>query len=164
MHQHFLEGAQQFTTLFESAFAEFGNSQIEAFAAAQQQTRCHTRHILGADLDFIGVCPQATRFPTAAQYIRMSQGLYEALEKTGNRPVRALQRLRAVLLTGEQAKLLKAQERDAGLLVARVGYLKDGQAVEYSQSFYRGEIYDFVRTQIGTGLAKAALFAIRLIA
>ncbi len=70
--------------------------------------------------------------------------LYEALEKTGNRPVRALQRLRAVLLTAEQAKLLKAQERDAGLLVARVGYLKDGRAVEFSQSFYRGDIYDFV--------------------
>jgi len=70
--------------------------------------------------------------------------LYEALERTGNRPVRALQRLRAVLLTAEQAKLLKAQEGEAGLLVARVGYLKDGRAVEYSQSWYRGEIYDFV--------------------
>ena len=30
------------------------------------------------------------------------------------------------------------------LLVARVGYLKDGRAVEFSQSYYRGEIYDFV--------------------
>ena len=70
--------------------------------------------------------------------------LYEALEQTGNRPIRALQRLRAVLLTAEQAKLLKAQESDAGLLVARVGYLKDGRAVEYSQSYYRGDIYDFV--------------------
>ena len=70
--------------------------------------------------------------------------LYEALEQRGNRPVRALQRLRAVLLTAEQAKLLKAQERDAGLLVARVGYLKDGRAVEFSQSYYRGDIYDFV--------------------
>jgi GntR family transcriptional regulator len=74
----------------------------------------------------------------------VTTSLYEALEKTGNRPVRALQRLRAVLFTGEQAKLLKAQERDAGLLVARVGYLKDGRAVEYSQSYYRGDIYDFV--------------------
>src|SRR5262245_21786306 len=74
----------------------------------------------------------------------VESSLYEALEKSGNRPVRALQRLRAVLVTAEQAKLLKAQERDAGLLVARVGYLKDGQAVEFSQSFYRGEIYDFV--------------------
>jgi GntR family transcriptional regulator len=74
----------------------------------------------------------------------VESSLYEALEQTGNRPVRALQRLRAVLLTAEQAKLLKAQERDAGLLVARVGYLKDGRAVEFSQSYYRGDIYDFV--------------------
>jgi GntR family transcriptional regulator len=49
-----------------------------------------------------------------------------------------------VLLTAEQAKLLKAQPGEAGLLVARVGYLKDGRAVEFSQSFYRGDIYDFV--------------------
>jgi GntR family transcriptional regulator len=74
----------------------------------------------------------------------VESSLYEALEKAGNRPVRALQRLRAVLLTAEQAKLLKATERDAGLLVARVGYLKDGRAVEFSQSYYRGDIYDFV--------------------
>jgi GntR family transcriptional regulator len=74
----------------------------------------------------------------------VESSLYEALEEKGNRPVRALQRLRAVLLTAEQAKLLKAQERDAGLLVARVGYLKDGRAVEFSQSYYRGDIYDFV--------------------
>jgi len=70
--------------------------------------------------------------------------LYEALERTGNRPVRALQRLRAVLLTAEQAKLLKAQENDAGLLVERLGFLKDGRAAEFSQSYYRGDIYDFV--------------------
>src|SRR5678809_1168112 len=68
--------------------------------------------------------------------------LYEALERTGNRPVRALQRLRAVLLTAEQAKLLKAHEHDAGLLVERLGFLKDGRAVEFSQSYYRGDIYD----------------------
>jgi GntR family transcriptional regulator len=74
----------------------------------------------------------------------VESSLYEALEQTGHRPVRALQRLRAVLFTAEQAKLLKAQERDAGLLVARVGYLKDGRAVEFSQSYYRGDIYDFV--------------------
>ena len=74
----------------------------------------------------------------------VESSLYEALERTNNRPVRALQRLRAVLLTAEQAKLLKAQERDPGLLVERVGFLKDGRAVEFSQSYYRGDIYDFV--------------------
>ena len=70
--------------------------------------------------------------------------LYEALERTGNRPVRALQRLRAVLLTREQAELLRANAGDAGLLVERVGFLPDGRAIEFSQSYYRGDTYDFV--------------------
>lgn len=70
--------------------------------------------------------------------------LYEALEHSGCRPVRALQRLRALLLNEEQAKLLEAQPGDAGLLVERMGYLRDGRAVELSQSFYRGDTYDFV--------------------
>jgi len=70
--------------------------------------------------------------------------LYEALEQAGNRPVRALQRLRALLLNAEQAKLLNAREGDAGLLAERLGFLRDGRAVEFSQSFYRGDTYDFV--------------------
>jgi len=74
----------------------------------------------------------------------VESSLYEALERAGNRPVRALQRLRAVLFTAEQAELLQAKERDAGLLVERLGFLKDGSAVEFTQSYYRGDIYDFV--------------------
>lgn len=70
--------------------------------------------------------------------------LYAALEKAGNRPVRALQRLRAVLLNADQADKLGAKERDAGLLVERLGFLADRRAVEFSQSFYRGDTYDFV--------------------
>jgi len=70
--------------------------------------------------------------------------LYAALERTGHRPVRALQRLRAVLLTQDQAELLQAKPGDAGLLVERLGSLADGRAIEFSQSYYRGEIYDFV--------------------
>ena len=70
--------------------------------------------------------------------------LYEALEAAGQRPVRALQRLRAVLLTGDQAELLKAHAGDAGLLEERLGSLPDGRAIEFSQSFYRGDTYDFV--------------------
>jgi GntR family transcriptional regulator len=70
--------------------------------------------------------------------------LYEALERSGQRPVRALQRLRAVLLSEDQAELLKARPGDPGLLVERLGSLRDGRAIEFSQSFYRGDIYDFV--------------------
>jgi GntR family transcriptional regulator len=74
----------------------------------------------------------------------VENSLYEALQKAGHRPVRALQRLRAVLLTPEQAQLLAAQPLDAGLLVERVGFLQDGRAVEYAQSYYCGDTYDFV--------------------
>lgn len=70
--------------------------------------------------------------------------LYEALERAGNRPVRALQRLRALLLTAEHAKLLNARAGDAGLLVERIGFLRDGRAVEFCQTYYRGDTYDFV--------------------
>jgi len=75
---------------------------------------------------------------------QIGESLYLALEELGNRPVRALQRLRAVLLTGEQARLLQAKDKDAGLLVERLGFLKDGRAAEFSQSYYRGDTYDFV--------------------
>jgi len=74
----------------------------------------------------------------------VGDSLYEALEAAGNRPVRALQRLRALLLNTEQARLLHAREGDAGLLVERVGFLRDGRAVELTQSFFRGDTYDFV--------------------
>jgi len=74
----------------------------------------------------------------------VESSLYAALERVGNRPVRALQRLRAVLFTAEQADLLQAKEKDAGLLVERLGFLKDGRAAEFTQSFYRGDTYDFV--------------------
>jgi GntR family transcriptional regulator len=74
----------------------------------------------------------------------VESSLYEALEQTGHRPVRALQRLRAVLLNAEQAERLGAKERDAGLLVERLGFLADRRAVEFSQSYYRGDTYDFV--------------------
>ncbi len=74
----------------------------------------------------------------------VGDSLYVALEAAGNRPVRALQRLRALLLDEEQGRLLEATPGEAGLLVERVGYLRDGRAIELSRSYYRGDTYDFV--------------------
>jgi GntR family transcriptional regulator len=70
--------------------------------------------------------------------------MYEALEANGCRPVRALQRLSALLLNAEQARLLQAKEGDAGLAVERLGFLRDGRAVEFCRSIFRGDMYDFV--------------------
>ncbi len=74
----------------------------------------------------------------------VEHSLYAALKKTGNRPVRALQRLSALILDEEQAGMLGAKPGDAGLLVERVGFNSKGVAIEYSQSWYRGDTYDFV--------------------
>jgi len=74
----------------------------------------------------------------------VEDSIYAALERVGNRPVRALQRLRALLLSDAHAQLLEAREGDAGLLVERIGFLHDGRAVEFAQSYYRGDTYDFV--------------------
>ena len=90
-----------------------------------------------------------------AQYLpseeAVSDSLYKSLEATGSRPVRALQRLRAVSFNEEQAELLGIEPGEPGLLIERRGFLEDGQAVEYTQSYYRGDSYDFVaELQVGT--------------
>jgi GntR family transcriptional regulator len=74
----------------------------------------------------------------------MTTSLYEALEKTGHRPVRALQRLRAVAFTAEQAERLGVKPGDPGLFIERRGFLSDGRAAEFTQSYYRGDAYDVV--------------------
>jgi GntR family transcriptional regulator len=70
--------------------------------------------------------------------------LYEALNAAGHRPARALQRLRAVLFDAQQAQLLGIEPGAPGLLIERRGFLDDGRAVEMTQSWYRGDAYDFV--------------------
>lgn len=74
----------------------------------------------------------------------VQDSLYEALDQTVGRPVRALQRLSAVLLDDEQAKLLHTDPDAAGLMVERIGFGRDGRAVEMTVSVYRGDTFDFV--------------------
>ena len=74
----------------------------------------------------------------------VNRSLYEALEAHGHRPVRALQRLRAVLFDPAQAALLDIKLGAPGLFIERRGYLQDGRPVEVTRSWYRGDAYDFV--------------------
>ena len=98
--------------------------------------------------------PMALEYSTIAGFCLPSaeaveHSLYAALERTGSRPVRALQRLRAVLFTPEQAALLHVADKVAGLFIERRGLLTNGQAVEITQSYYRGDAYDFVAELTG---------------
>lgn len=75
---------------------------------------------------------------------KVVDSLYAALDALGCRPVRALQRLRAVNLNAAQAKLLQLPVGSAALAVERRSFLEDGRLVEFTSSWYRGDAYDFV--------------------
>lgn len=70
--------------------------------------------------------------------------LYAALERSGNRPVRALQRVRAISFDQEQAELLGIAAGDPGLLIERRAFVPDGRVIEVTHSYYRGDAYDLV--------------------
>jgi len=72
----------------------------------------------------------------------VGESLYDALGP--GRPVRVLQRLRAVLFTPEQAELLGIEPSTPGLEIERRGFAADGRTVEFTKSYYRGDAYDFV--------------------
>lgn len=74
----------------------------------------------------------------------VQDSLYGALQSTGHRPVRALQRLRAISFSPEQADILQVAPGDPGLFIERRGFLADGRAAEFTQSYYRGDAYDVV--------------------
>jgi GntR family transcriptional regulator len=59
-------------------------------------------------------------------------------------PRRALQRLHAVLVNGEQAKLLKVAAASPALYIERRSFLESGEPIEFTSSYYRGDAYDFV--------------------
>ncbi|MDE1899900.1 MAG: UTRA domain-containing protein, partial [Xanthomonadaceae bacterium] len=52
--------------------------------------------------------------------------------------------VRAVALDAGQARLLELPAGSAALYIERRAYRADGRAVEFTRSFYRGDVYDFV--------------------
>lgn len=70
--------------------------------------------------------------------------LYATLERTGSRPVRAVQRISATNLGEVDAGLLQVPAGAAGLNIERISYLASGKVVEFTRSIYRGDTYDFV--------------------
>ena len=82
------------------------------------------------------------RFLPAVEKIGPS--LYDALAATGHPPTRGLQRLRAVLLSDDDAALLGVPPGSPVLYIQRIAYLADGRGVEFTRSYYRSDTYEFV--------------------
>ncbi|MBX8814177.1 GntR family transcriptional regulator [Pseudochrobactrum algeriensis] len=76
--------------------------------------------------------------------------LYTALEQHGYKPVRALQRLTAVVLDPVNARLLGVADKAAALQMERVSRTQTDRIVEYTRSLYRGDAYDFI-AELKTG-------------
>jgi GntR family transcriptional regulator len=83
-----------------------------------------------------------------AQYLpnpkAVSDSLYGYLEAHNLMPVRALQHIRAVNATPEQARLANIKQGAAMLYITRVSYLESGATIELSHSYCRSDYYDFV--------------------
>lgn len=76
--------------------------------------------------------------------IAVTTSLYELLEQSGHRPVRAVQKISAINLERADADHLCVAEGTAGLRILRTSYLESGRVAELTRSVYRGDAYDFV--------------------
>lgn len=74
----------------------------------------------------------------------VNASLYERLQESGMRPIRAIQKISAINLGDQEAGLLGVAEGTAGLQIQRISYLQSGRVAELTRSLYRGDAYDFV--------------------
>ena len=74
----------------------------------------------------------------------VGDSLYQAMERAGAMPQRAIQRMRSRRATAADAQHLQCEEGEPLLVIERRCFLADGQVVEFSESRYRGDVYDFV--------------------
>lgn len=70
--------------------------------------------------------------------------LYDVLRARGTAPTRAVQRITAINLGGEDARLMNLAEGAAVLRIDRTAYLPSGRPIEFTRGLYRSDIYDFI--------------------
>ncbi|WP_322052975.1 GntR family transcriptional regulator [Paraburkholderia bannensis] len=76
--------------------------------------------------------------------LEFGDSLYRALDAAGNGPVKALQRLRAAVASAADGELLGIRAGDPVLRIERRSFSAEGRPVELTDSFYRGDRYDYV--------------------
>ncbi|MDQ0456448.1 GntR family transcriptional regulator [Rhizobium paknamense] len=74
----------------------------------------------------------------------VENSLYHLLGQRSIRPVRANQRISAVLLKDDETELLGVSAGSPALSVQRIAYLDTGRVMEVSRALYRHDAYDLV--------------------
>ena len=74
----------------------------------------------------------------------VAESLYEALAKLDALPSRAVQRMRSRPASETDARLLDCEPGAPLLIMERRCFLASEQIVEFSETRYRGDVYDFV--------------------
>ncbi|OAN79517.1 phage tail protein [Jannaschia sp. EhC01] len=76
--------------------------------------------------------------------LAVTASLYDVMERSNGRPVRATQKISAINLAETDAALLRVPVGAAGLQIERLSYLPSDRVMEFTTSIFRGDAYDFV--------------------
>jgi GntR family transcriptional regulator len=87
----------------------------------------------------------AARFPNLARQLRRGDSLYRVLrEEYGVEPVAADETIETAAASPREAELLHTDTGSPMLVLSRHSFDRDGEPVEWVQSWYRGDRYRFV--------------------
>lgn len=136
---------------------------LRSYAAATEEEAAALEMAIGSQVARLGRVRLADGEPLAIEHAvvpaaflpaleGLGESLYEALEKTGSRPVSGRQKIRASLATPTEAAMLSIQQNSEILRIERLTRTASGQPVEYTRSAYRGDRYDFVTDLSGSAI------------
>lgn len=118
-------------------------AEVMALGLATDQEVCRLVRLRTADGEPVAIERSTVPRAMLATPSLVKMSLYAVLQQLGMEPVRAVQRLYASVTTPDDARVLGCEVGEALLVIERRCYLADGRAVEYSQTRYRGDAYDF---------------------
>lgn len=118
--------------------------EMMALGIANNQNVVRLRRIRTADARPIAIenSTVPVRFLPSPDLV--TESLYEALAKLDALPSRAVQRMRSRPASETDARLLDCEPGAPLLIMERRCFLASEQIVEFSETRYRGDVYDFV--------------------
>jgi GntR family transcriptional regulator len=119
-------------------------AEMMALGVASHANVIRLKRIRTADGSPIAIETSAipTRFLPSPDMV--GESLYDTLEKLGAMPQRAIQRMRSRPASERDGELLRCEPGAPLLIMERRCFLADEQIVEFSETRYRGDVYDFV--------------------